>query len=237
MFFSSLLQTHLLVVVELCFQIDKLYRDMSINSKYAPAGREMAATSSHLYHGAAVGGARDGELYSSDYSSSEEELGMAGAEEDRRRLLQQRDEPYLAAAVPGLVHPHHVVTHVGHQGGLPPAAAGPMAAGNGQGEAQNTQYGSVSSSLPPNSRNKARWKRYRLPFLILLVFDCGLVVFLSIIAYDSKVRMREREIREVCVCEGESYGSCLERRIERERDRVTERERVMARLVLLRTFL
>ena len=45
-----------------------------------------------------------------------------------------------------------------------------------------TQYGSVSTiQSSQTTRPPATPKRYRLPFLILLVFDFGLIVFLSII--------------------------------------------------------
>ena len=201
----------------MAFELCKLFVDMSINSRYthAAGGREMAATSSQP-HGPAGEGEGEGDC-SSYYSSSEEELGMAGPEEDTRRLLRPDDDgprygAPLVVASPAALYPGHG----DHQGLTHPAAGPVMAAGNAGGEMHNTQYGSVSSSLPSNGRNKTKWKRYRLPFLILLVFDCGLVIFLSIISYDSKVcgcmgvfvcvcererkREREKEIDSVCVC-------------------------------------
>jgi len=45
-----------------------------------------------------------------------------------------------------------------------------------------TRYGSVSTLQSSPAKKTPSMKRYRLPFLILLVFDWGLVVFLSIIA-------------------------------------------------------
>lgn len=44
-----------------------------------------------------------------------------------------------------------------------------------------TRYGSVSTLQSSPAKKTPSMKRYRLPFLILLVFDWGLVVFLSII--------------------------------------------------------
>ena len=43
------------------------------------------------------------------------------------------------------------------------------------------QYGSVSTVQSSQATRPLKPKRYRLPFLILLVFDFGLIVFLSII--------------------------------------------------------
>ena len=43
------------------------------------------------------------------------------------------------------------------------------------------QYGSVSTIQSSQTTRPPNPKRYRLPFLILLVFDFGLIVFLSII--------------------------------------------------------
>ena len=43
------------------------------------------------------------------------------------------------------------------------------------------QYGSVSTIQSSQATRPPKPKRYRLPFLILLVFDFGLIVFLSII--------------------------------------------------------
>ena len=43
------------------------------------------------------------------------------------------------------------------------------------------QYGSVSTIQSSQATRPSNPKRYRLPFLILLVFDFGLIVFLSII--------------------------------------------------------
>ena len=46
---------------------------------------------------------------------------------------------------------------------------------------QTTRYGSVSTLQSNQQRKVVRGKRYRLAFLILLAFDLGLIVFLSII--------------------------------------------------------
>ena len=189
---------------------------MSVNSRYTNAGREMAVPSRHghhRYHSHHHGRERDEECISYS-SSSEDELGMAGhdEEEDTRRLLRARSgehypAPHVSAA-PVSVYPQLATLdgRTDYQG--PPSVS--VAAGNG---GQQTQYGSVSSSLPSHARSKTRWKRYRLPFLILLVFDCGLVIFLSIISYDSKVgREKGREGR----------GRETERERERERERWRE---------------
>ena len=82
-------------------------------------------------------------------------LQSSGTEEDlkeaRRRLLAEDDHHYT----PGSLRPSHY-------GSVPPLLP-------------------VSADTYPSSRRKSTRKRYRLPFLILLVFDWGLVVFLSII--------------------------------------------------------
>ncbi|CAI8013424.1 hypothetical protein GBAR_LOCUS8508 [Geodia barretti] len=164
---------------------------MSVNSRYTDTGRarEMAATSSHPYQhrGGAppVSTERDGDPYYEDStSSSDEDLEMAGSEADTRRLLDQRNEagyPATLSATSASLYPQLAAQGVDYHGqplvpGLPGNVAGH----------HNAQYGSVSSSLPSQGRNKTKRKRYRLPFLILLFFDCGLVIFLSIISYDSK---------------------------------------------------
>ena len=153
----------------------------------------MAATSSHPYQhrGGAppVSTERDGDPYYEDStSSSDEDLEMAGSEADTRRLLDQRNEagyPATLSATSASLYPQLAAQGVDYHGqplvpGLPGNVAGH----------HNAQYGSVSSSLPSQGRNKTKRKRYRLPFLILLFFDCGLVIFLSIISYDSKVRVK-----------------------------------------------
>ena len=182
-----------------------VYCDMSINSRYTAAdtgrAREMASTSSvhpSPYHRAPHQGASAADPTSfyedSSSSSSDEELGMAGGGSeaaDTRRLLGPRDAeadypggpvpPSSSSLYPQLARHHPGVDYHGQ----PP---GNVAGGGGQGN--GAHYGSVSSSLPSQGRNKTKWKRYRLPFLILLFFDCGLVIFLSIISYDSKVRAK-----------------------------------------------
>ena len=156
---------------------------MSINSRYTDTtrAREMAATSSHPYNHRGGAAATDGEEDEDPYrysSSSDEEPGMAGPEADTRRLIDPRHDadypgPFPAASDPQLAR--GIAFH-----GQPHLPGGPH--GNVGGH-----YGSVSSSVQSHGRNKMKWKRYRLPFLILLFFDCGLVIFLSIISYDSKV--------------------------------------------------
>lgn len=89
-------------------------------------------------------------------------------EEARQRLLEhQYDHEYDTEPVtetePTLAVPH------GHRTQLPPA---PLRDGN---------YGSVSTLQSIQQKPAPRIKRYRIPFLILLVFDFGMVIFLSII--------------------------------------------------------
>ncbi len=54
---------------------------------------------------------------------------------------------------------------------------------------RTSRYGSVSMSVS-NRRKTPLDKRYRLPLLILLGFDWGMVVFLSIICFVLKVRLK-----------------------------------------------
>jgi hypothetical protein len=163
-----------------------VYWNMSINSRYTDTGRarEMAATSSHREGAPLVSAERDGDPYYEDStSSSDEELGMAGSEADTRRLLDPRNEAGYPATLPATsasLYPQLAAQEVDYHG-QPLVSSLP---GNVAGH-QNGQYGSVSSSIPSQGRNKTKRKRYRLPFLILLFFDCGLVIFLSIISYDS----------------------------------------------------
>jgi hypothetical protein len=124
---------------------------------------------------------------SEDEERDEGEGEMEGGESelDTRRLLQRGGGGHYATPVP--VSSSAAVASLYPQlqalgAAQDPQTAPPVPTANGH----ITQYGSVSSSVPSNERNKAKWKRYRLPFLILLVFDCGLVIFLSIISYDSK---------------------------------------------------
>lgn len=89
-------------------------------------------------------------------------------EEARQRLLEhQYDREYNTEPVtetePPLAVPH------GHRTQLPHM---PLRDGN---------YGSVSTLQSIQQKPAPRIKRYRIPFLILLVFDFGMVIFLSII--------------------------------------------------------
>jgi hypothetical protein len=128
---------------------------------------------------------RGGEDSSSYYSSDDEEDALAaGAERGTRRLLHARDhrsshyatEPLPTATAATSLYPQI------HTLATPPVPLAPTMP-----QVTHTQYGSVSStSLPSSTRSKPKTKRYRLPFFILLLFDCGLVIFLSIISYDSK---------------------------------------------------
>lgn len=128
---------------------------------------------------------------SSYYSSEEEE------EADTRQLLsdprssRNHATPLPASSVvtsTGIYPQLHALAPGDPNVSTPPAAALPLAMATQAAHNAQSQYGSVSSSLPSSGRAKPKGKRYRLPFLILLVFDCGLVVFLSIISYDSQVR-------------------------------------------------
>ena len=192
----------------------------SINSRYTHAGaykeREMAATCT---------GERDGDTSSFYSSEEEEEEGvMSLTERDTRSLLRTENDPRYLTHLPvpsstgtGLYPQlHHVAPS--HVAAVPaPPLPGAAAAVSNAGQ-HNTQYGSVSGSLPSNGRPKPKGKRYRLPFLILLVFDCGLVIFLSIIAYDSKVRRERGRVRV------RERGRGRGRESERERGRGSERE-------------
>ena len=150
--------------------------------------REMASTSNM---GAS---SRGGEDSSSYYSSDDEEDALAaGAERGTRRLLHARDhrsshyatEPLPTATAATSLYPQI------HTLATPPVPLAPTMP-----QVTHTQYGSVSStSLPSSTRSKPKTKRYRLPFFILLLFDCGLVIFLSIISYDSKVTVYCKETR------------------------------------------
>ena len=87
-------------------------------------------------------------------------------EEARQRLLEHHyDHEYNTEPVtetePTLAVPHRTQ--------LPPT---PLRDGN---------YGSVSTLQSIQQKPAPRIKRYRIPFLILLVFDFGMVIFLSII--------------------------------------------------------
>ena len=174
---------------------------MSVNSPshYLHEGR-MAAVG-----GAAVRGRGQEDGDSSSYSTDEEM-----AEDDTRQLLGERHHPRtadlvsnaspaLVPAVPSAVYPQLVPHYIPIVPATVPAAV--MLTADGR-VVHNTQYGSVSSTTP-STRHKPKSKRYRMPFLILLVFDCGLVAFLSIICYESGVstwsereRQRERGERE-----------------------------------------
>ena len=138
---------------------------------------------------AATGTGRDDDSSSCYSTSSGDEDDMAGPERDRRRLLRAGSDPRstnYAAPIPAASSPAAGVYPQLHT--LAPGGQAVVAASNLAQPHTNTRYGSVSSSsLPSSGRQKPKVKRYRLPFLILLVFDCGLVIFLSIISYDSKV--------------------------------------------------
>lgn len=156
---------------------------MNVNSRYVE--REMDPTSVlEPRVGGAAGGRAGQDDDAGSYYSDEEPL-------EERQLLREHGEPHSHfshygtpfSAMPNGIYPQlHSLAPPGL--GLThapiPAAAAPTVA-------HTTQYGSVSSSLPSNSRRR-RYKRYRIPFLILLVFDFGLVAFLSIITYDSQVQ-------------------------------------------------
>ena len=165
-----------------------MYANMSINSRYR--GREMATTSSRV-HPAGIAGRRDEEDDSSCYSSEEDLMDA----QDTSRLLRepsdlQSSRSHYPTPLPNSstgIYPQ--LQPMAPEPSIP--AAGAVMAATTAPVTHNTQYGSVSdgSSLPSTGRNKPKRKRYRLPFLILLVFDFGLVVFLSIISYDSQVRV------------------------------------------------
>lgn len=53
-------------------------------------------------------------------------------------------------------------------------------------QSRGSRYGSVSTTVSvttPQKRVPTQWRRYRLPLLILLAFNWGLVVFLSLICW------------------------------------------------------
>ena len=162
---------------------------MSINSDYLH-GRRMAA-----FGGAAVRGSRTEDGDSSSYSTDEEM-----AEGDMRQLLGERRHPRTAnqlvsnaspallPAMPSAVYPQLVPHYIPVAPGTVPGAAILTADGR---VVHNTQYGSVSSTAP-SARHKPKTKRYRMPFLILIVFNFGLVAFLSIICYESGVSTRKQ---------------------------------------------
>ena len=102
-------------------------------------------------------------------------------EVDTQRLLRERERATSHYATPVPVTSAGVYPQLPQFVSTPPAAA--LAAGQ---VTHNTQYGSVSSSVP-STRSKPRVKRHRLAFLILLGFNFGLIVFLSIICYDARV--------------------------------------------------
>ena len=177
-----------------------MYADMSINSHYR--GREMATTSGRV-HPAGIAGRGDDEEDDSSCYSSEEDLMDA---QDTSRLLREPGDPRSSRS-------HYETPLPNSSTGIYPQlqplapepiipAAGAVMAATTAPVTHNTQYGSVSdgSSLPSTGRNNPKKKRYRLPFLILLVFDFGLVVFLSIISYDSQVcKIRERRCEKEAV--------------------------------------
>lgn len=143
---------------------------MSINSRYRE--RSMATVCGE--------GLSRQEGKEEEENSTDEEMGDI----DTQRLLRERRdyEPTPSQyATPVAATSAGVYPQLPRFVSTPPAAA--LAAGQ---VTHNTQYGSVSSSVP-SSRSKPRSKRYRLAFLILLGFNFGLIVFLSIICYDAQV--------------------------------------------------
>ena len=131
---------------------------------------------------------RGGDDSSSYYSSEEEDVLAADAERGTRRLLRdQRSSHYATEPLPTAAAVTSVYPQIHSLAPATPAT--PVPAPAAPQVAHNSRYGSVSSSLPSTTRSKPKTKRYRLPLFILLVFDCGLVIFLSIIAYDSKVNV------------------------------------------------
>ena len=95
-------------------------------------------------------------------------------EEARQRLLEhQYDHEYHTDPVnevqPTLAVPHRTR--------LPPT---PLRDGN---------YGSVTTLQSIQQKPAPRIKRYRIPFLILLAFDFGMVIFLSIICSEVHVHV------------------------------------------------
>ena len=181
-----------------------MYSNININDPNAPAatGTEMASTVSHHHQTSDHAREEDNDL--SSYYSTDEEVDMAGVEDetDTQRLLRAQNYPSqnnnflpvpsgtsATSLYPQLPYEHQTAASV------PPLAASVVSnLGHRQ---HNTNYGSVTSSLPSSGRNNQKIKRYRLPLLILLVFDCGLVIFLSIICYDSKVNSQTYGVYDI----------------------------------------
>ena len=96
-------------------------------------------------------------------SATEEDLEGA-----RQRLLEhQYDQDAHHTEPVNEIQP--ATLEIPYQNGVPPP---PLRGGN---------YGSVSTLQSAQQKTPTKIKRYRLPFLILLAFDFGMVIFLSII--------------------------------------------------------
>lgn len=116
------------------------------------------------------------------FESSSRESVERDLEEARQRLVLHRydqDERHTEAV---LSTPTTLEHHREH--GLPPT------------QLRNGSYGSVSTLQSIQQKAPPKVKRYRIPFLILIAFDFGMVIFLSIICSEvSQILMRHQSLR------------------------------------------
>ena len=107
-------------------------------------------------------------------------------EEARQRLLAHQYEPDTEPEETPLAIPPGVYQRGPLENGAP-ARILITEPSNADNNSRGSRYGSVSA-YPPQRKPHPRVKRYRLPLLILLGFDWGLVVFLSVICFVLLVR-------------------------------------------------
>ena len=128
-------------------------------------------------------------------------------EEARQRLvLHQYDQEECNTE--NDVHVRTALEHP-HGSGLPPT---PLRHGN---------YGSVSTLQSIQQKAPPKVKRYRIPFLVLIAFDFGMVIFLSIICsevslgahiHSDTIAWKSYYFLVLCKCVLESQGFIWGRR-------------------------
>ncbi len=156
--------------------VDDRYRPLRSFTGSVQPEDSMASTNYHTasaqdssYHGSTRG------------SMTDEDLEVA-----RQRLLQAQaedEEPEVSSIAP-LLPPHEPPYQGGVANGVPHTTVliDNQSPGNNDNQSRTSRYGSMSTTIS-TQRKTVNEKRYRLPLLILLGFDWGIVIFMSIICF------------------------------------------------------
>ncbi len=146
----------------------------------------MASTDYHSLSGAPAPASYHSHVSVTNSVTTDDDLEVAR----QRLLLAQADDedPEVSSIAPllsGSDSPPFLYQRGGLNGG--PQRTVAIEAPLSETVSRGSRYGSVSSTVPNGRKTMSKEKRYRLPLLILLGFDWGMVIFLSIICFVLKV--------------------------------------------------